>query len=483
MAHERLSEEDHAFLSMESESQPQHFGSLSLLEEAPLLDDAGHFRINDLRAHIDARLHLVPRFRKRLMWVPFQQGRPVWVDDDRFDLTHHVRFTALPKPGTEAQLLTLFCRLQSHLLDRRRALWELWFVEGLRRNRVALIQKTHHCLVDGISGVDLTAVLFDLEPDHVVRAAPIPWYPDPAPTPQQLLQHSLMERATDPSELFRPARAALRRPRQAAERVADVARTVAATRRKVPTMPWNVPVSRDCRWAPARVRLERVKATKDAATAGGVTAGPCSVHDVILAACAGALRSFLQSRGLPPDDLVLKAVAPVSLRSEDKRGAVGSRVSMLPADLPVGEPDPRARLRTVHENLRELRESGGILGGDELMAMTSFLPPTILALASRAFARSPLNLTVTNVPGPQFPVYCMGARALEAFPYVGIAENMALTIAAVSYNGAIGFGLTGDKAALPDLPVLGDAIQQAFVELGAAVGAAPSGCRGGPRLN
>jgi WS/DGAT/MGAT family acyltransferase len=469
MAYERLTAQDASFLHVESEHQPMHVGSLALLDGAPFRDEKGRFKLDDARAIIAGRLFLAPRFRRKIMWVPLEQGRPVWVDDERFDLSYHVRLTALPAPGSDEQLLALFSRLQGHLLDRRRPLWELWFVEGLADDKVALIQKTHHCLVDGISGVDVATVLLDLEPNPQ-RSEPPPWSPEPAPSPRQLLVPSLVERATEPAEIARSARAAVRGPSQVFERVVNMGKTIAATAASVPQMPWNVPVSPHRRWVPARVPISRVKAIKDGATAAELTAGRCSVNDVVLAACTGALRSFLLEREIDTDDVVLKAMVPVSMRSDDERGALGNRVSMVPAELPVTEADPLWRLRLAHDNMAELKSSGVALGGDDFMRMTNYLPPTILSIASRLMVRAQaMNLTITNVPGPQFPLYCMGAEVLEAFPYVPVVDGMALTIAVLSYNGQLGFGITGDRDVLPDIDLIGVAIEAAFVELEDAV--------------
>ncbi|MGI8663176.1 MAG: WS/DGAT/MGAT family O-acyltransferase [Acidimicrobiales bacterium] len=472
MAYERLTAQDASFLHVEDEHQPMHVGSLAILDGAPFRDEHGRFKLEEARNIIDSRLFMAPRFRKKVMWVPLEQGRPVWVDDEGFDLSFHVRLTALPAPGTEAQLLALFSRLQGHQLDRGRPLWELWFVEGLADDKVALIQKTHHCLVDGISGVDVATVLLDLEA-HPPRTEAPPWHPEPPPSGRQLLVQSLVERATEPAEIVRSARAALRGPSQAAERVVNMGKTVVATATtSVPQMPWNVAVSPQRRWVPARVPIARVKAIKDVATAAKLTPGRCSLNDVVLAACAGALRSFLLEREVDIDDLVLKAMVPVSMRTDDERGALGNRVSMVAAELPVCEADPLWRLRHVHDNMAELKASGVALGGDDFMRMTNYLPPTILSIASRLMVRAQaMNLTITNVPGPQFPLYCMGAEVLEAFPYVPVVDGMALTIAVLSYNGQLGFGVTGDRDVLPDLDHIASAIEEAFIELEDASGA------------
>ena len=483
MAYERLSAQDSMFLHIEAPHQPQHVGSLGIVGGGPLHDEAGRFRLDDVREHIAGRLHLVPRFRKRIMNVPLDQGRPVWVDDERFDLAYHVRLTALPKPGSEAQLLALFTRIQSHLLDRRRPLWELWFVEGLEGDSVAIIQKTHHCLVDGISGVDVATVLFDLGPEVVTVDAP-PWRPVPPPSGPQLAIESVVERAVEPAELVRSVRAAFRGPREVLGRAAEVAKVLASSTGQAPKMPWNAPISPHRRWEPIRVPLAEVKAIKDAATADARIGRRVSLNDVVLAAVTSGLREFLETRDQPPEPgLVLKAMVPVTMRAKEEReaaaaaggAALGNRVSMMNADLPVGTADPLERLKSISTSMAALKEGGSAVGADTLIQMTNYAPPTVLSMASRLLVRTrAMNLTITNVPGPQFPLYCMGAEVREAFPYVPIVDGQALTVAVLSYNGQLGFGITGDREVLPDLDVLANGIRAGFTELESALGAGPS---------
>jgi diacylglycerol O-acyltransferase / wax synthase len=479
MAYERLSAQDSMFLHIEKAQQPQHVGSLGILEGGPFRDDEGRFRLDALRDVIAERLHLVPRFRKRVMAVALDQGRPVWVDDEDFDLAYHVRLTALPTPGNEEQLLALFARVQSHLLDRRRPLWELWFVEGLSEGRIAVMQKTHHCLVDGISGVDVATVLFDLAPD-VARYEPPPWRPTPPPSGTQLMLESVVERAVEPAEIVRSLRAALRGPRQLLDRAKDVAQAVTTNVTTAPRTPWNVPISQHRRWQPVRVPIADAKSIKDAASADPRLGGRVSLNDVVLASVGSGLRAFMLEREEPVAGVDLRVMVPVTMRAKEERdaataegsAALGNRVSMMNAVLPIGSPDPVERLRGVVDGMRELKDSGAAVGADLLLQMGSYVPPTVFAMASRLLVRSrAINLTITNVPGPQFPLYCLGARVLEAFPYVGILDGQALTVAVLSYDGQLGFGITGDRDVLPDLHVLGDGIRQGFVDLGAALGA------------
>ncbi len=481
MSYERLSPQDALFLHLENDHQPMHVGSLAYLEAAPFFGEDGRFRIDEVRQRIVSRLHLVPRFRKRIMNVPFDQGRPVWVDDLAFDPSYHVRLTALPRPGSEDQLLGLMERLQAVQLDRRRPLWEIWFVEGVEDDRVAIIQKTHHCLIDGVSGIDVATVLLDLERDPPPVVAP-EWHPVPPPQPNELLVESLIERVVEPTELVRSLRATLRMPQVAdakltGGRLAGAVESVlqfggeqlsglVTSAREVgsgrPDTPLNVPITPHRRMELARVPLDRVKQIKQAAG--------CTINDVVLAACSMALRSFLESRGALAPGLVLKAMVPVSVRDESEQMALGNRVSMLVAELPVSEPDPLEQLERVAEQMRAAKGSTQQIGADAIMALAGFAPPTLLGLAARLAPRAlPVNTVVTNIPGPQFPLYCMGARVLEAFPYVNLVDNLALIIAVISYDGQLAFGVSGDRSALPDIELVSEGLTDAFEQMAAAL--------------
>lgn len=457
---DRLTGQDAAFLHLETDHTPMHVGSVATFEARPFFDDAGRFRIEEARRLIAGRLHFVPRFRRKLMEVPLGQGRPVWVDDPHFDLRYHVRLTALPRPGDEEQLKTLMSRLQAQILDRRRPLWELWFVEGLEGDRVAIIQKTHHAMVDGISGVDVATVLLDFDKD-APRTEPEPWTPQQAPSEAELLARTLLERATEPAEVVRSARAALRGPRQALRSAKETVEGLASSASMAPPTPFNVKVGPHRRFEVARTDLERIKAIR--AHLGG------TVNDVVLSVVAGGLRTFLQHRGIDVEGMELTAMCPVSVRDDSERMQLGNRVSAMFAHLPVGIEDPAERLAAVSQQMEGLKESHQAVAADRLMSLVDYAPPTILNLAARAvFRQRNVNLVVTNVPGPQVPLYCMGARMLEAFPYVGIIDNAALVIGVLSYDGQVGFGLTTDRDVLPDLAVLAEAIEKSVSELAGA---------------
>ncbi len=456
----RLSAQDASFLHTESPHTPMHVGSLAMIEGEPLFDDTGQFRIDDFRSHVESRLHLVPLFRKKLMEVPFGQGRPVWVDDPDFDISYHVRITALPSPGNQEQLKTLCSRIQSHVLDRSKPLWELWVVEGLEGNRVALIQKTHHALVDGISGVDVATVLLDFERDTPRKPAE-PWEPAPAPTPVQLLTESLWERTTEPTEVVRSVRAAFRGPRRILQRTAELAgslSTMLSSDSVAPRTSLNQRIGQHRQFEVVRTSLDDVKSAKDAL--GG------TVNDVVLAGVAGGLRQLLISRGEPVDGVRLRAMCPVSVRDDSERMKLGNRVSAMFVALPVGEEDPLLRLRAVQDATKEMKDRKQAVGAEFLVGMTEYAPQTLLTLAARLAHRQRFaNLVITNVPGPQQPLYVMGAEMLEAFPVVPLIRNTSVGIAILSYNGQLNLGLNADRDTCPDVDILADAMEKSFAEL------------------
>jgi diacylglycerol O-acyltransferase / wax synthase len=455
--YDRLTGLDASFLHLESEAQPMHVGSLAIFEGPPFFDGAGRFRLEDAREIISSRLHLVPRFRKKIMTVPFGQGRPVWVDDHDFDLNYHVRLTALPKPGNEEQLKTLMGRLQSTVLDRRRPLWELWFVEGLEGDRVAIIQKTHHALVDGISGVDVATVLLDFERDPEPVKAPV-WTPKPPPPPMQLLRDSVVERATVPAEILRSGRAAVRGPRRVVNRFIKAVQTLASMGSLAPRTPFNVAVGPHRRVEFVRADLTPVKEAKRTLAA--------TVNDVVLAAVAGGLRHFLVARGEAVDGVTLKAFVPVSVRDDSQRMALGNKVSGVIVDLALGTVDPTERVQGISAQTRRLKQTQQAVGAEVLTGLADYAPATLFSLAARLMPlQRSINIGVTNVPGPQQPLYCMGAEMIEAFPYVGAFAGAAVVVAVLSYNGALGFGLTGDREAVPDLGVLAEGIEKSLAEL------------------
>jgi diacylglycerol O-acyltransferase len=444
---DRLTGLDSSFLHLEAGAAHMHVAACAVFDGEPPAYE-------ELLEAVDSRLHLVPRYRQRLAFVPLSQGRPVWVDDPHFRLGFHVRHTALPSPGDDAQLKRLAGRVFSQALDRNRPLWEIWLVEGMSDGRFAMLFKNHHALVDGISGVDIATVLFDTCPDPAPVAPPAHgWVPRPLPTGVQLLADALIERATVPAEIARGVRAVARGPRQFAGRLSEAVSGVGAMAlgglRPAPQTALNTQIGPHRRFTWVSVDLGELKAIKNFAGA--------TVNDVVLAAVAGALGRFLRRRGEDTEQLVLKAMVPVSVRADAERGALGNRVAAMWAPLPVGVEDPGRRLELISEAMVEVKESGQAVGAQMLTELSGFAPPTIVAQAARLQARQRLfNLVVTNVPGPQLPLYVLGRELSAIYPMVPLAENTALGIALMSYNGGVHFGLCSDYDALPDIELLAD---------------------------
>ena len=453
---DRLTGLDASFLYLESNETSMHVASTTVFEGPP----PGY---NEFSEHIASRLHLVPRFRQKVRFVPMGQGRPIWVDDPHFNLGYHVRHTSLPPPGTEQQLRVLAARLFAQQLDRSKPLWELWLVEGLEDNRFAIVGKTHHCMVDGVSGVDITSVLFDLErdPDTSAKADPPKWLPEPEPSRAQLLADALVERAVSPREMVRGARAVLRRPRRVARKLVDAAMasaSMASAGFGAPKTPFNVDIGPHRRFAWVRASLDDLKHVKN--ELGG------TVNDVILAAVAGALGNFLRDRGHDTTGLEIRAMVPVSVRTEEQKGALGNRVSSMMAPLPVWCEDPTERLHRVSATMGDLKQSKQAMGAELMTQLTDFAPPTIAGQAARLQSRQRFfNLVVTNVPGPQFPLYVLGRRLLDIFPMVPLAQRQALCVGIMSYDGGINFGLIGDFDAMPELDAFADCLEATIAEL------------------
>jgi WS/DGAT/MGAT family acyltransferase len=492
---DRLTSTDASFLHQEGPAAHMHIGGVLMFEGPPPA-------FSDYLDHVRGRLHLVPRYRQKLSTPPFETGRPLWVDDPSFNLEYHVRHTALPAPGTEQQLLLLAARIHSQPLDRARPLWESWLVEGLADDRFALIFKTHHSLVDGISGVDLATVLFDVEREP---AAPVsdstelePWMPRPEPSAAELLLAGVRGVVSTTAGLASLAVSAATRPgaslRKLRDSVEGVGELLWAVLNPAPETPLNVEIGPHRRYAVVRGRLEDYKEVKNAF--GG------TVNDVVLTVVSGALARWLRSRGVRTEGLEMRALVPVSVRTAEQKGTLGNRLTVMRGPLPVYIRDPVARLRVVRQAMDGLKESKQAVGASTLAAVNDLAPPTILAQASRLnFSTRLFNLIVTNIPGPQLPLYVLGRQLLDLFPVAFLPSHHALAVAIMSYNGSIDFGLLADYDALPDLDVITEGIDASLEELlaaarargagglargvagaGAGVGAGTSAGSGGARL-
>ena len=454
---DRLTSVDASFLAQEGPSSHMHVGAVMIFEGPPPAYD-------EFVTQIRSRLHLVPRYRQKLAFPPLETGRPVWIDDPSFNLEYHVRHTALPSPGSEDQLRALAARIHSQQLDRAKPLWETWLVQGLEGNRFALISKTHHAVVDGISGVDLSTVLFDVAPEGPGPDAQRtePWIPKPEPTRAELAARGVQGAVKAVAEAATGALGAVSRPGEALDRARDVAAgigEVALTALTAsPATPFNVPPGPHRRIRTVRAGLDELKLVKDAF---GTT-----VNDVVLAVVTGALSFFLQARGRRTEGLELKAAVPVSVRSGNQRGTLGNQLTQVMAPLPVFLDDPLARLQYVKQAMDGLKESRQALAASTIASLQGFAPPTLHAQASRLnFSGRFFNLLVTNVPGPQFPLYVLGRRLSEIFPIPFLAGERALAVAIMSYDGKVGFGLLGDYDALPDLDVVAEGLEASLAQL------------------
>ncbi|MEY2534423.1 MAG: diacylglycerol O-acyltransferase / wax synthase [bacterium] len=466
MAHEqfdRLTGIDASFLHQEGPASHMHVGAVTLFEGPPP-------PVDELLDTLRSRLHLVPRYRQKLAVPPAGTGRPLWVDDPAFNIEYHVRHSALPRPGTEDELRRLAARIFSQQLDRSRPLWEIWLVEGVEGGRFALVHKTHHAMIDGIGGVDLAQLMFDLGPAPTEIEHPDePWRPAPVPTPAEVLAsgaRDLMRTgvrgATQAVGMLARPQEALHAAREAAEGVGEV---VWAGLNPAPPTPLNVPIGPHRRYAMVRNELSDLKLVKDAF--GG------TVNDVVLAVVSGALRDWLQSRGVRTEGLELRALVPVSIRASHEHGTMGNRLAAMRGPLPVYIDDPLLRLGAVREAMEGLKESKQAVGAEVLAGVQNFAPPTILAQASRLnFSTRLFNLLVTNVPGPQFPLYVRGHELLDVFPVAFLPRDHALAVAIMSYNGHMNFGLLGDYDAMADIDTLAEGIEASLAELVALARAA-----------
>jgi diacylglycerol O-acyltransferase / wax synthase len=454
---ERLSVLDELFLHLEGPDTHMHVGGVALFR-----GPAPEWR--ETLTTIEGRLHLVPRFRQKLATIPYGLGRPVWVDDPHFNLGYHLRHTALPSPGGEAELKRLCARIMSQQLDRSKPLWEMWFIEGLADSRFAVISKTHHCVVDGVSGADIMSVLMDPNPEPV-QLEPQPWHPGPEPTSDQLIADAVAERVTSPAEIWASLQSAMVDRRNLPSKIIGGARSLAAfiggSLDFAPASSLNQPIGPHRRFETVLASLDDFKRVKDAL--GG------TVNDVVLSVVAGGLGHLLQSRGEATAGLELRAMVPVSARA-DGGVTTGNRLAALWAALPVDDQDPVERFLEVAERMKVLKGSGQSVGAQLLTRIGEYAPPTILAQASRLVARQrAYNLVITNVPGPQFPLYLMGRQMEEVYPVLPLSDNTTLGVALLSYNGTMGFGFLGDHDAAADLAVLAEGVEKSIAELSAAI--------------
>jgi WS/DGAT/MGAT family acyltransferase len=460
---ERMSTLDAGFFFVEHENVPMHIGSVAVFEgPAPAYED--------LIELIAAKLPLVPRYRQVVRTAPMQIFRPVWADDEHFEIGYHVRHVAVPSPGGAGQLRKLAAQIFAQRLDRARPLWEAWLLEGLKGGRWAVLSKVHHCVVDGIGGNDLMTAIFDLDRD-AERPAPAAWEPEPEPSLLDLVAAGVRDTVAGPFRQLAGLSRLLGQPMPARDEVLDFGRglTASAGRLAVPSAAsLNGSIGPHRRWAWARASLSEVKEIRSAL--GG------TVNDVVLAAITRGFRDLLEARGELTDGLVVRSLVPVSTRNQDEQGVTSNRVSAVLVNLPVGEPEPLQRLALLRDQMDDLKRTSQAVGAEILTGMLGFAAPTLLALGSRtAFSLpQPLVQTVTtNVPGPRFPLFLLGRRMMRIYPYVPIGDRLRISVAVFSYLDRFSFGITADYDAVPDLGVLTRGISRGLAEL-EALSAGPS---------
>ncbi|MDP8957233.1 MAG: wax ester/triacylglycerol synthase family O-acyltransferase [Actinomycetota bacterium] len=456
---ERLGAQDSSFLYLETPSVHFHVGGVAILDPSTRPD--GVLRYEDVVEVISSRLHLAPRFRQRVAFPPLPIGRPVYVDDVDFDLSFHLRRAALPRPGGRRELIEYVQRVISRPLDRTKPLWELYLIEGLEDGLLALLGKVHHAIVDGVAAIDVASAVFDFSPEPQILETQ-PWEPEPEPTQLEVLREGIREQLVNPVEsLVEFGQRTLQAPLRVAEQMGAVVRglrDIAGRGLIAPASPFNRRVGPNRRFS---MFEEPVQTFKDIKNALGGT-----VNDVVLTTVAGALHRLFRHRGERTRDRTLRAMVPVSVRSDNERDVLGNRVSSIFVDLPIAQMTAKKRLALIREQTKNLKESQQAVGAEFLMNIGTWAPPTIHAMAARLASRSRLiNLVVSNVPGPQVPMYIAGAKLLAQYPVMPIAETMGLSIACTSLAGTMAFGITADWDTLPDIEVLTQGLDDQLAEL------------------
>jgi WS/DGAT/MGAT family acyltransferase len=465
MAHynyDRLSAQDNSFLLMESPKSHMHVSSTLIYEAGPLRLEDGGIDFERIKRATEGYLHLIPRYRQKLHFIPFE-NHAVWVDDKHFSLDYHVRHTALPKPGTDAQLKKLSARIMAQPLDRARPLWETWIVEGLEGDRFAVITKIHHCMIDGSSGVDLAQIMMSTTPDRNIPDAP-GYIPRPAPSNRDLVRDELTRRVSMPFQLVKGIRAFAKETENLVDEVsarAKILYSIFGMGLSASETPMNGPLSPHRSFDWLDMPLSDIKAIRRGLD--------CSVNDVVLTIVTGAVREFMLLRGANPADMDFKVSAPVSVRREEEKGQLGNRVSSWILKLPIDAETPIDQLRRIHATTQELKRSNQALGIEMMMAVAEWTPSSLLSLGAQANS-GPINTIVTNVPGPQFPLYMQGATLQGIYPQVPLLEGLGLGIALMSYNGKICWGFNANPEILPDLATFVQLIQRAVENVAAAAG-------------
>jgi len=459
-SYDRLTALDYSFLALEKPNAYMHVASTQIYQAGPLRLEDGGVDFDAFRKLTASALYQIPRYRQKLANIPIE-NHPVWVDDPDFKIDYHLRHTALPRPGSDEQLKRLSARIMQQHLDRSRPLWEMWLVEGLEDDRFAVISKVHHCMVDGVSGVDLMRILMSLEPEQTVQPPP-GYVPRPTPSGSTLLWDEIVRRSLLPLTLARNLRKAGAEARDTRReigvRLRAVLEMVVQNLRRVSDTPLNQPIGPHRRFDWLAMDLDDLKAIRR--SLGG------SLNDVVLTLVTGAMQRFLDLRGVDSRQLDFRILAPVSVRSEDESGTLGNRVSAWLVPLPLGERNRVAQLEAIRGVTAELKESKQAVAAELLAQAADWSSSTLLALGARNATRLlPFNMVVTNVPGPQVPLYTLGAKMLEVYPHVPLLDNLGLGVALMSYNGKLGWGFNADYDLVPDLDAFVECVTASFEDL------------------
>ncbi len=459
----RLSAQDAAFLYLERPSAPLHIGSLGIYE--------GTIPFDRFVSHIDSRIPLIPRYRQRVAFVPFSLAHPTWEDDPGFDVRNHIFPITCKPPGNERQLAELSATLFAGPLDRNKPLWEMYVIRGLEGDRTGILSKVHHCMVDGVSGIELLMAVVDISPDPAPAPESPPWRPKALPHSGARLANAFWDQLGVQRQMLQQFGEGLIDPRPRLRQAQDVVRALRTAlpwlAQPAPRTPFSVRLSPERQVAFSEMSFVEIREIRT--SLGG------TVNDVVLAVLAGALRRYLAQRGQSVDGPEVRVAIPVNVRLEDDHATLGNRISAMFTALPIGEPDPAVRLQTVQERLRQLKEENQARGVELLMRLASFSPAPVQALGGVAPVNNTLvNLICTNVPGPMIPLYSVGHLLLAHYPLVPLSLDMGLGVGVTSYNHRLYFGLMADPKAVPDLELLKQDVDESFLELRAAAGVAPS---------
>jgi diacylglycerol O-acyltransferase len=462
---ERLSGMDASFLYFETPSMHMHVAMTAIFDPSTM---PGGYAFEKVKDFIESRLHLVPPFRRRIVEVPFRLNHPIWVEDPDFDLDYHIRRIGAPSPGGHQELAELAAQIASTPLDRSRPLWELYVVEGLEDGHIGVITKMHHCAIDGVSGAELMVNLFDLDPNGREVEPPEVRGAEPIPSDLQMVGHAVASRVRRQAQILPLLGATARTVGTLVSRRRDPEATVGAVPLTAPPTPWNRAITPHRRMSFTRVSLDDVKKVKNHVG--------CTVNDVILGLMGGTLRRYLEHHDALPDT-PLVAVCPVSVRSEDQRGEMNNKVSAMFTSLATDVDDPIERLRRIHEVTKGAKEDHNVIGANLLQDWAEHAAPTTFALAARLYSSMNLsdrhrpihNVVISNVPGPPFPLYYAGAKALYTLPMGPVMEGAGLNITVLSYIDNVDIGFMVCRELVPDVWKLADLVDDAMAELLKAV--------------